>query len=291
MTEGATSSEEADEVASIDSPAGTDETRSPDSPQQTATAGASANDDRVEPGIESVLVAGASGGTGRHLLDVLSETDLAVRALTSSPEKRDELREMGADEVVVGDLLEEGAAARAVGEGRPDGTVPGPVDAVLCAVGSTVKQVLLADRLVDGPGVVNLARASAHAGVERFVFQSAIGVGSSRERAPLPYRLPISRTLDAKGRAEDALRELDLVHTIIRPGKLTNGPERGDTLVSTGGNTVFGMISRADVARLLVAALSTPETGNRTFEVVSERWAWGEQSGLVEIEWAEPGEL
>ena len=284
------SSGQADEEAT-DSPAGTDETASTDSPKGTMTAGASASDARAEPDIETVLVAGASGGTGRRVLDVLSETDLRVRALTTSPEKRDDLRELGADEVVVGDLLEDGAAARAVEEGREDGPVPGTVDAVLCAVGSTVKQVLLADRLVDGPGVVTLARASAHAGVDRFVFQSAIGVGNSRERAPLPYRLPISRTLEAKGRAEDVLRELEFAHTTVRPGMLTNGPERRDAVVAEGGDTVFGMISRADVARLMVAALGTPEAENRTFEVVSDRWTWGEQSGLVEIEWAEPGEL
>lgn len=280
-----------DEASTTDSPARTDEAQSPDSAAGTATEGSAASDARTEPTVESVLVAGASGGTGRRLLALLDETDLQVRALTSSPEKREGLRERGADEVVVGDLLEDGAAARAVEGGREAGPVPGSVDAVVCAVGSTVPQVLLADRLVDGPGVVNLARASTHAGVERFVLQSAVGAGDSRERAPLPYRLPISRVLEAKGRAEDALRELELVHTIVRPGMLTNGPERGDALVAEGGNTVFGMVSRADVARVMVSALGTPAAENRTFEVVSDRWTWGEQSGVVEIDWVEPGEL
>lgn len=161
------------------------------------------------------------------------------------------------------------------------------VDAVVSTVGSTIREVLTADELVDGSGVATLATAAVDAGVERFVFQSAIGVGSSRERAPLLYRVPIGRTLDAKERAEDVLRSVAVDETILRPGILTSGPARGFPLVAEGGDTVFGLISRADVARLLVASLWTDETVGRTFEVVSRRWTWGPVSGTVDVEWAE----
>lgn len=55
---------------------------------------------------ERVLLAGASGGAGREALVRLGEREPPVRALTRDPEKRDSLRVRGADEVVVGDLLE-----------------------------------------------------------------------------------------------------------------------------------------------------------------------------------------
>ena len=229
------------------------------------------------PGYDAVLVAGASGGTGLEVLDVLADRDPTVRALTRDAANEDTLGDEGADDVVVGDLLEPADAERAVES----------VDAVVCCVGSSIRAVLTADELVDGPGVVNLAQAAADAGVERFVFQSAIGVGNSRERAPLWYRLPIDRTLEAKGRAEATLRSLEPAHTIVRPGVLTNGPARGSPLVAEGGDTVFGLVSRADVARLLVAALWTPASVGRTFEVVSPRWTWGTVSGTVDVDWAD----
>lgn len=225
----------------------------------------------------TVLVAGATGGTGQAVLDVLDEAAATVRALTRDDETDVDLRSLGADAVTEGDLLERADAERAV-----DG-----VDAVVCCVGSSVTAMLVADELVDGPGVVNLARAASDAGVDRFVFQSAIGVGDSRERAPLLYRVPINRTLEAKGRAEAALRSMALEHTIVRPGVLTNGPARGYPLVAEGGDTVFGLVSRADVAKVLVGALRTPATAGRTVEVVSPRFTWGPVSGTVDVDWVE----
>jgi uncharacterized protein YbjT (DUF2867 family) len=227
---------------------------------------------------ETVLVAGATGGTGRAVVERLAEKPPTVRAMTRDPDARASLRDRGADRVVVGDLLVEADARRATDD----------VDAVVCCVGSSIPEVFTADELVDGPGVVNLARAAADAGAERFVFQSAIGVGDSRERAPLLYRVPIAPTLEAKGRAEDVLREVRVRETILRPGVLTNGPARGYPLVAEGGDTVFGLVSRADVARLLVGALWTPGAAGRTFEVVSGRWAWGAVSGTVDLDWADP---
>jgi uncharacterized protein YbjT (DUF2867 family) len=227
--------------------------------------------------VDTVLVAGATGGTGSEVLETLHTENVSVRALTRNSERADQLSASGVDETVVGDVLDTETAADAVRD----------VDAVVCCVGSSLWDIFAADELVDGPGVVNLAQAAADAGVDRFVFQSAIGVGDSRERAPLWYRVPINRTLEAKGRAEETLRSLDLEHTIVRPGILTNGPARGYPLVAEGGDTVFGLVSRADIARLMVAALETPAARGHTFEVVSPRWTWGEVSGTVDVDWPE----
>lgn len=227
---------------------------------------------------DTVLVAGATGGTGQAVLERLAAREPTVRALTRDPEENDSLRARGADDVVVGDLLDPSDAERAVAD----------VEAVISTVGSSIRELLAADELVDGPGVVNLATAAADAGVDRFVFQSAIGVGDSRERAPLLYRVPIARTLEAKERAEETIRSLALAHTIVRPGILTNGPARGHPLVAESGDTVFGLVSRADVAGLLVASLWTDDVVGRTFEVVSRRWTWGPVSGTVDADWLEP---
>lgn len=228
----------------------------------------------------TVLVAGASGRTGREVLDVLLDADIDVRALTSSPEKVETLQLQGADEVVVGDLMTPADARRAV-----EGT-----DAVVCTVGSSPDLGLLVDAPVDGEGVMNLTNAATDEGVERFVLESAIGVGDSREGMPeVFYRLlNLFGIMDAKERSEQYLRESDVPSTIVRPGGLTDGPATGDVLVGEGGDTVSGTVSRADVARLLVAAPFTPESEDRTFEVVSRDGLRGNAEGLVDIDWQYP---
>lgn len=231
--------------------------------------------------IETVLVAGASGGTGRELLDQLRGTDLRVRALTRSAGKVDSLERLGADEVVVGDLLRQADADRAVSG----------VDVVLCAVGTRPGPGVLVGELVDGEGVINLIDAASEAGVERFVLESSIGVGDSAAGMPRPFRLLMGRILDAKDRAEAHLRESGLIYTVLRPGGLTNDPPTGEVCVGEGGDSVSGRIPRADVARLMAAAPFTPEAENRTFEVVSREGLRDAPRNVVSVTWIEPTAL
>ncbi|WP_331233560.1 SDR family oxidoreductase [Natronorarus salvus] len=229
--------------------------------------------------IDSVLVAGATGGTGREILTQLRNTDLHVRAQTRSTEKAADLARRGVDEVAVADLLELDDA-RSLVEG---------CDAVLCAVGTPPGPGhLVGRRLVDGEGVRRLIDAAASVGIDLFVYESAIGVGDSREAMPAPFRALIRRSLRAKGESEARLRASRLDHVIVRPGKLTDGPATGVPVVTDGGETAYGPIARADVARLMVGALFTPEARNRTFEVVNEPWLRSEVGDRVEIEWAVP---
>ncbi|GAA0226121.1 SDR family oxidoreductase [Haladaptatus pallidirubidus] len=231
--------------------------------------------------IRRVLVAGAGGETGREILKRLRDTDLTVKAMTRSPAKERDLTNQGADEVIVGDLLDPADASRAVAD----------CDVVLCAIGSKPgPKMIFGGELVDGTGVENLVHAAVAADVDRFVFESAIGVGDSREKMPAPFRALLRNNLNAKNHAEAVLRTSPLTYTIIRPGGLTNAPATEDVLVGEGGETVFGRIPRADVARLMVAAPFTAEAENRTFEVVSRDGLRGTARGVVELDWQVPGE-
>lgn len=226
---------------------------------------------------ERVLVAGASGDTGRELLAVLRPTDLEVRATTRSRAKADDLDRLGADEVLVVDFFESADAVRAV-----DGC-----DTVYCALGTPPgPRHVLGGKLVDRTGVINLVTAAVGADVSHFVFQSAIGVGSSRDRMPLAGRLLTRASLRAKQDAETALRRSGLGYTVVRPGRLTNSPPSGEILVGEGGDSVSGSIPRADVAHVMAAAPFAPEARNRTLEVVSRDGLRGTPKHLVEIDWA-----
>ncbi|SDF29756.1 NAD(P)H-binding protein [Halorientalis regularis] len=208
----------------------------------------------------TVLVAGASGETGREILRLLDGRDPTVRALTRDESNADRLRAWGADEVVVGDLLAETGLDAAV-EG---------VDVVLSAVGSTPSAVLTAEQFVDGVGTIALLEAAVDAGAEAFVMESALGVGG--EGGSVLARLfdaAIGPIQDAKARAEAAIRAAPVRHTILRPGVLTNGRRTDDVTVAPADTGLWGSVSRADVARLMAAAPYTGAAADRTLEAVA----------------------
>jgi uncharacterized protein YbjT (DUF2867 family) len=210
--------------------------------------------------VETVLVAGASGGTGRELLRLLGPRVPTVRALTRSLDKRVDLREAGADEVVIDDVLDPENLAGAVAD----------TDVVLSALGSSITDVRGSGPFVDGAGTRALLEAAVGADVGAFVMESAIGVGDE-SASPLAtlFDAAIGPVQRAKAEAETAIRDAPIRHTILRPGVLTNGPRTDEVAVVHPGGELWGAVSRADVARLMTAAPVTPGARNETFEVVS----------------------
>lgn len=213
----------------------------------------------VEPDAR-VLVAGATGDTGRWVVKLLGKRQPTVRAMTRSAGKADGLRGKGADEVVVGDLFDPDDAREATAD----------VDVVVSAVGSSPGDVLSADEFVDGVGNRNLVEAAVEHDATAFVMESAIGVGDE-PASPLAgvFDLVLGPVQAAKAEAEAALRESPLRHTIVRPGVLTPGPRTGQVEVAEPGAKLWGAVSRANVATLLAAAPFTLGAANRTFEAVS----------------------
>lgn len=210
------------------------------------------------PGIDRVLVAGATGKTGRRLVRRLGDAPVTVRALTRSDAKRSALEDLGADEVVVGDLLKPGAADRAVAD----------VDAVYSCVGSTPLQVHGSDVHVDGVGNENLVSAARDMGVEAFVMESSLGVDGDRGSWMARFfRSVIGPVVEAKTRAERAIRESGLRYTIFRPGMLVSYGDLGR--VDDAGSGLWGVASRGRVARLMAAAPFTYDAIDRTFEVAA----------------------
>lgn len=211
--------------------------------------------------LDTVLVAGASGGTGREILRLADSRVPTVRALSRDDRKRQPLLRAGADEVVVDDLLDPRGLADAL-EG---------VDAVLSAVGSGLADIRSAGPFVDGQGAQALLDAAVDAGAHAFVMESAIGVGED-PASPLAslFNTVIGPVQQAKAETETALRAGGIEHTVFRPGILTDGPRTDTVTVADPGAKLWGTVSRADVARLMLAAPVTPEATDRTFEVVGK---------------------
>jgi uncharacterized protein YbjT (DUF2867 family) len=192
----------------------------------------------------NVLIAGSHGGVGRHIIDLLAESDHTARAMVREESQVPEMEDFGV-EAVVADLTEDVSHA-----------VEG-CDAIIFAAGSGGEDV----EGVDRDGAIRLIDEAEKQGVTRFVMLSAINVDRPEESPEVlrPY-------LEAKLAADDHLQESDLTDTIIRPGELTDDPPTGR--IEAARRVERGQITRADVARTLITALETENTEGVIFEMV-----------------------
>ncbi len=195
-----------------------------------------------------LLIIGASGGTGRQLVEQALAQGHEVTAFVRNPARlsvqHPKLR------IVQGDVLVPTSLEPAV-RGQ---------DAVLSALGH--KKFLGPSRILS-EGTANLLRAMKSAGVPRLICESSLGVGSTAGRGGVFATLfvyPIILPFYAwdKLRQEKLIEESDLDWVIVRPAALTNGAARGKyrSGPKAGNYLLHASISRADVAAFMLQQLS-----------------------------------
>jgi len=194
-----------------------------------------------------VVVAGGHGQIGLRLLRLLADGGHRARGLVRNPDHVQDVAAAGG-EAVVCDM-----------EALDDlsGCCEG-ADAVVFAAGAGPGSGPERKRTVDLGAAVKLMEA----GVRRYVMVSAISAGRPEEwsDAMRPY-------YEAKAGADERLMASGLDYTIVRPGGLTDEPGTGRVTVGTGLG--YGNIPRDDVAAVLLAALETPGSIGKTFELVA----------------------
>ena len=193
-----------------------------------------------------VLVLGATGGTGRHVVMCAVAQGLKVSVLCRDP---DRLAPPSAGlRIFTGDITTGAASLAAAMHGQ---------DAVICALGAGTS---FTSHALMARCMPRILAAMHDAGVRRLIVTSAFGVGATWTALPLLPRL-FSRLLlrdiyADKAASEVVLRESTLDWTLVYPSALGNGPSRGpyrigERLALRG----FPTIPRADVAAFLVAQL------------------------------------
>ncbi|AOY82234.1 NAD(P)H-binding protein [Moorena producens JHB] len=198
-------------------------------------------------------VAGATGETGKRIVQELVLRDIPVRALVRNLEYAQETLPPVA-ELVVGDVLKPETIGTAIG----DSTV------VLCATGARPNFDPTAPYKVDYEGTKNLVDAAKQKGVEHFVLVSSVCVSQFFHPLNLFWLI-----LVWKKQAEEYLQKSGLTYTIVRPGGLRN-EDNSEPIVMSGADTLFeGSIPRTKVAEVCVEALSESEARNKIVEVVS----------------------
>lgn len=195
-----------------------------------------------------VLVAGASGQTGREIVRQLREQGYTVRAMARSAQR---LAGLGSGvQPVVGDVTDPPSLVRAMSQ----------VSVVISAIGGRWPIGENGFEAVDFRGNQALIDAAMRAHVGRFMLVSAGSAG----RKGFLYELSIA-PYPWKARAEDYLRASGMDYSIVAPGGLEDGPGGLNGIrVARRADYVVGQIKRADVARVIVACTTSQSCSRKT---------------------------
>ena len=201
-----------------------------------------------------IVIAGGHGQIALRLERLLSAGGHEVAGIIRRPEQGDDLRDAGAEPVIL-DL--ETASVEMVA------AVLQGADAAVFAAGAGPGSSVERKDTVDRAAAVLFADAAERAGVRRYVVVSSMGADAAH-----PGDEVFDAYLRAKGAADDTVRaRTALDWTILRPGSLTN--DAGTGQVRLEAHTGRGKVPRDDVAAVLVELLDTPATAGLTLELVS----------------------
>ena len=195
-----------------------------------------------------ILIVGGTGALGSVTAEKLLAQGEAVRIMTRTPAKAQALQDLGAD-VVQGDLRDQDSLIQ-VCQG---------VDAVFASAHSVMGSGAEASKYIDDQGHRWLIDAAKAAGVNRFVYVSALGAAPDHP----------SNFFRIKYKIEQYLRKSGLPYTILRPTAFMEAHVYqliGQPILETGKVTVFGkgenprnFVAAADVAHFAVLMLLKQE--------------------------------
>jgi 2-alkyl-3-oxoalkanoate reductase len=226
-----------------------------------------------------VFVAGATGALGRHLVPGLVAAGHEVTASTRTPGKVAQLRELGAEPVVV-DGLDREAVIAAIWDAGPEVIVHEMT--ALASMGSfrNPDKLFAATNELRTRGTDNLLAAAARAGTRRVIAQGYAGAGPDKpsggalktEEDPLDWR-PIA----SAARMTAAIKHVDKTVPLEAPEGIVlrygafYGPGASDVLLDVvrkrqvpvigGGTGISSFIEITDAAAATLAAVDRGAPG------------------------------
>lgn len=207
---------------------------------------------------KTVLVVGATGSIGRHVVPEAVRQGYKVRALVRNPSRA--TWDSSVAQNFVGDLTKPETLEAAVDD----------VDAVIFVHGTHFRDTN-EGKDVDYGGVLNVLKAlngrRAH-----ITYMTAVGITNHGRGSAA-----MQETVKWKRRAERLIRASGLSYTIVRPGWFDyNQPDQqklvlrqGDTRIS--GSPADGVIARSQLAEVLVNSIANQAAWRKTVELEAER--------------------
>jgi len=210
--------------------------------------------------VKQLLILGATGPTGQHLVQQALDRGFAVTALARNPgtltARYAHLRSVACDVTTDVKTLSEAVKGQ---------------DVVISALGRGTS--LRSQHLIER-SMRNVVPALERYGPKRFILLSGFGVAGTYQSAPVIMRLVFSTLLANiyrdKAAGERLVRQSSLDWTIVYAAYLTNKPatgryEMGERLPAAGVRS----ITRADTAAALLACVADSSTVRRGLELRS----------------------
>ncbi|MFM8850133.1 MAG: NAD(P)-dependent oxidoreductase [Cytophagales bacterium] len=218
----------------------------------------------MEREIKSLLVLGATGRTGRHIVEQALRQELRVTVLVRDPAKLNEYRHHPQLEILKGDVTNFSDVYNAV-QGN---------DAIISALGRDGKDVSPITR-----GTENIIAAIKKSAVSRLICLSSFGAGSTRSESNWILRTMISfaglqKSFEAKAQQEILLYKSKINFTLAMAGTLADGCT-GDLFAYGTGQLpcIYGMpkkIARQSVASFMLDQLHSQEWSRNTVCLLGE---------------------
>jgi len=207
-----------------------------------------------------VLVTGATGFVGQHVVAELLRKGNSVKCLVRDPGSPAAagLLELGA-QILPGDITDAACLSAAAAE----------TDAMVHLVGIIFESRDATFDQVHRQGTLNALSAASASGVKRFVYMSALGAAPDA----------VSAYLKSKWECEEAVRSSGLPYTIFRPSVIYGrGGEFIHMLISQVkimplvpivGNGRYQMqpVTATDVASAIVSSLKQPAAAGKVYEL------------------------
>ena len=205
----------------------------------------------------SILVIGANGGVGRHLVNQLQEAGQKFTAGVRKEEQVKDLEDRGIDTLLIdvaNDSIDE-LSDKLKG-----------FEQVVFSVGSGGSTGADQTIIVDLDGAVKTIDASENAGVNHFVMVSTFD--SRREAFDTPDAQKIKPYTIAKHHADEHLKRSSLTYSIVHPGLLTN--DSGTKQVELGLYfDKIEVVPREDIASVIYELLYNEENRGKEVQVIS----------------------
>ena len=257
-----------------------------------------------EDKINNVAVFGASGYTGGDTIRTLINNNINVLAITRRNVEIVDRLNAKSNTLVIDDIKDKNKIKKVIGvdvlkQSTLDGILDGCDAVIFCAASRpsvkitgtpgtdafdkidnniTQNQIAEPSSNVEDIGLVNVAKEAIKSNVKRLIIVSSIcakcQLGKENYGETIDRGFASCDTCYKKQTGEERVRILyknlpnNLSYTIVRPGMLSPGEKRGPSEVEFNqGVSKSGIISRIDLADILVSAVKTKNSARKTFEV------------------------
>jgi len=197
--------------------------------------------------MKRVLVIGAHGKTGHHIINKLQNNSMIPVAGVRTNTQVDEFKK-------------DGIEARLVDVRQTVDEIYGQltdIDAIIFSAGGGM--------MIDLDGKVKAAQAAKKANIKRFVLVSAGGIQHFHDSDRLEWMNEYEEYSAAMYYGDMFVLNSDLDYTIIRPEHLTD--DKGTGKINLGSYLPHNDISREDVAEVVVASLQNDKTIKKAFDI------------------------